>query len=132
MAELRRALRPELGHMVSFEGSLFHGGEPIVRGTRYVIAAFLYVDETRAAAQPHGAAAAADEPPCGSEEEPPCGSEEADARIVAATLARLRPLVTPPSEEESQSKRPRLEAGPGALVQAFEASAEATTFSFGF
>ena len=43
MAELRRALRPELGHMVSFEGSLFHGGEPIVRGTRYVIAAFLWV-----------------------------------------------------------------------------------------
>ena len=91
--------------MVSFEGSLFHGGEPIVRGTRYVIAAFLYVDETRAAAQRHGAAAAANEPPC--------GSEEADARVVAATLARLRPLVTPPSEEESQSKRPRLEAGPG-------------------
>ena len=29
--------------MVSFEGSLFHGGEPIVRGTRYVIAAFLWV-----------------------------------------------------------------------------------------
>ena len=111
--------------MVSFEGSLFHGGEPIVRGTRYVIAAFLYVDETRAAAPRHGAAAAA-------ADEPPCGSEEADARIVAATLARLRPLVTPPSEEESQSKRPRLEAGPGALVQAFEASAEATTFSFGF
>ena len=125
MAELRRALRPELGHMVSFEGSLFHGGEPIVRGTRYVIAAFLYVDETRAAAPRHGAAAAA-------ADEPPCGSEEADARIVAATLARLRPLVTPPSEGESQSKRPRLEAGPGALVQAFEASAEATTFSFGF
>jgi hypothetical protein len=124
VAELRRALRPELGHMVSFEGSLFHGGEPIVRGTRYVIAAFLYVDETRAAAPRHAAAAAADEPPC--------GSEEADARIVAATLARLRPLVTPPSEEETQSKRPRLEAGPGALVQAFEASAEATTFSFGF
>ena len=113
--------------MVSFEGSLFHGGEPIVRGTRYVIAAFLYVDETRAAAPRHAAAAAA-------ADEPPCGSEEADARIVAATLARLRPLVTPPSEEESQSKRPRLEAGPGpgALVQAFEASAEATTFSFGF
>ena len=125
MAELRRALRPELGHMVSFEGSLFHGGEPIVRGTRYVIAAFLYVDETRAAAPRHAAAAAA-------ADEPPCGSEEADARIVAANLARLRPLVTPPSEEESQSKRPRLEAGPGALVQAFEASAEATTFSFGF
>ena len=49
MAELRRALRPELGHMVSFEGSLFHGGEPIVRGTRYVIAAFLYVSQPAAA-----------------------------------------------------------------------------------
>ena len=30
VAELRRALRPERGHMVSFEGGLFHGGEPIV------------------------------------------------------------------------------------------------------
>ena len=68
MAELRRPLRPELGHMVSFEGSLFHGGEPIVRGTRYVIAAFLYVDETRGAAQQHGATATANEPPSGSDE----------------------------------------------------------------
>ena len=124
VAELRRALRPERGHMVSFEGGLFHGGEPIVRGTRYVIAAFLYVDETRGAAQEHGVTATADEPPS--------GSEEADARIVAATLAQLRPLVIPPSEEGAQSKRPRLEACPGALVQAFEASAEAATFSFGF
>ena len=124
VAELRRALRPERGHMVSFEGGLFHGGEPIVRGTRYVIAAFLYVDETRGAAQQHGATATASEPPS--------GSDEADARIVAATLAQLRPLVTPPSEEGPQSKRPRLEAGPGALVQAVEASAEAATFSFGF
>ena len=96
-----------------------------MRGTRYVIAAFLYVDETRGAVeQLLGGTATANEPPS--------GSEEADARIVAATLAQLRPLVTPPSEEELQSKRPRLEAGPGALVQAFEASAEATTFSFGF
>ena len=127
VAELRRALRPERGHLVSFEGGLFHGGEPIARGTRYVIAAFLYVDETREAAQ-HGATATA-------ANEPPSGGDEADARIVAAVLAQLRPpaaALAPPSDEGLQSKRPRLEAGAGALVQAFEACAEATTFTFGF
>ena len=30
---LGRALRPEKGHVVAFDGALLHGGEPIVQGT---------------------------------------------------------------------------------------------------
>ena len=43
-ADLREAVRPEQGHALAFDGSLFHGGEPIVRGVRYIIAAFLYTE----------------------------------------------------------------------------------------
>ena len=32
----------ESGAVISFEGSLLHGGHPITRGTRYIIVAFLY------------------------------------------------------------------------------------------
>lgn len=44
-ADLGRALSPRIGHVVAFDGEALHGGEPIVRGTRYIIAAFLYVDD---------------------------------------------------------------------------------------
>jgi hypothetical protein len=36
-------VQPRLGHAVAFPGALWHGGEPITRGRRYVIAAFLWV-----------------------------------------------------------------------------------------
>ena len=36
-------VRPRLGHAVAFPGALWHCGEPITRGRRYVIAAFLWV-----------------------------------------------------------------------------------------
>jgi hypothetical protein len=42
--EAGRAVRPERGCVVAFPGSLRHGGQPITRGVRYIIAAFLYVD----------------------------------------------------------------------------------------
>ena len=48
-------VRPDLGHAVAFPGGLWHGGEPITRGRRYVIAAFLWVAseaEAEAAAPP--------------------------------------------------------------------------------
>ena len=44
-ADLRRALSPSRGHVVAFDGNVLHGGEPIVSGRRYIIAAFLYVDD---------------------------------------------------------------------------------------
>jgi len=43
--ELGRSLQPGLGHVVSFLGDLKHGGDPITKGVRYIVAAFLYVDE---------------------------------------------------------------------------------------
>ena len=43
---LGRAVRPELGHAVAFRGDARHAGEPITHGTRYIVAAFLYLDET--------------------------------------------------------------------------------------
>ena len=48
-ADLQRALSPPVGHVVAFDGRALHGGEPIVRGTRYIIAAFLYVEDEDAA-----------------------------------------------------------------------------------
>ena len=45
---LGRAVRPELGHAVAFRGNARHAGEPITHGTRYIVAAFLYLDETLA------------------------------------------------------------------------------------
>jgi len=37
-------LRPDVGHVVCFPGSLRHAGHPITKGRRYVIAAFLWVE----------------------------------------------------------------------------------------
>lgn len=44
-ADLRRAVSPPIGHVIAFDGRALHGGEPIVRGTRYIVAAFLYVED---------------------------------------------------------------------------------------
>lgn len=43
-ADLRRAISPPVGHVIAFDGHALHGGEPVVRGTRYIVAAFLYID----------------------------------------------------------------------------------------
>ena len=38
--DLKRSIRPNMGHVVTFHGHLVHGGDPIIKGTRYIIAAF--------------------------------------------------------------------------------------------
>ena len=48
-ADLRRAVSPSVGHVIAFEGHALHGGEPIVQGTRYIIAAFLHVVDVQEA-----------------------------------------------------------------------------------
>ena len=40
--EIDRPLNCEAGGVIAFEGRLSHGGHPITRGQRYIIAAFLY------------------------------------------------------------------------------------------
>ena len=58
-ADLRRAVSPSVGHVIAFEGHALHGGEPIVQGTRYIIAAFLHVvDEERGEEEEEGGSAA--------------------------------------------------------------------------
>ena len=42
--ELGVAVRPGLGELVAFPGSLRHGGQAISRGVRYIVAAFLWVE----------------------------------------------------------------------------------------
>ena len=37
-------LRPEVGGVVLFPGSLRHGGHTITKGRRYMVAAFLWVE----------------------------------------------------------------------------------------
>ena len=47
--EMRRAIRPPKGSLIAFDGGkLLHGGEPVVAGTRYILAAFLYLKNARA------------------------------------------------------------------------------------
>lgn len=43
-ADLRSSISVPAGHVVAFEGSLFHSGAPVIKGTRYIIAAFLYIE----------------------------------------------------------------------------------------
>jgi hypothetical protein len=38
--DLKRAVQPGKGHLLSFKGDLLHGGDPLLSGTRYIIAAF--------------------------------------------------------------------------------------------
>jgi tetratricopeptide (TPR) repeat protein len=46
IADLGTSIRPGIGGVVSFRGdSLLHGGDPVVSGTRYIIVAFLYLDQ---------------------------------------------------------------------------------------
>lgn len=43
----------DVGQVLSFPGgSILHGGEPIVRGTRYILAVFAYIAGTPPAAPP--------------------------------------------------------------------------------
>ena len=41
---LGRAVRPERGHVLSFNGDLLHGGDPITWGVRYIVVAFTYIE----------------------------------------------------------------------------------------
>jgi hypothetical protein len=43
-AALRRAVRPKMGCCALFDGRALHGGAPTTAGTRYILAAFLYLD----------------------------------------------------------------------------------------
>ena len=48
--DLQRSFSPPKGGMVSFRGNqCLHGGNPVLEGTRYIIAVFLYLDEDLAA-----------------------------------------------------------------------------------
>ncbi|KAJ1635885.1 hypothetical protein T492DRAFT_902259 [Pavlovales sp. CCMP2436] len=42
-AHLGEAVGAEMGHVVSFDAHLLHGGDPITQGVRYIVAAFLYI-----------------------------------------------------------------------------------------
>lgn len=44
--QLGRPLKPDIGQVVSFCGNqVLHGGDPIIRGTRYIIVGFCYHDK---------------------------------------------------------------------------------------
>ena len=43
--EQRLLIRPNIGELVAFRSSLLHAGAPISRGTRYIIAAFLFISQ---------------------------------------------------------------------------------------
>ncbi|CAM9853492.1 unnamed protein product, partial [Ectocarpus fasciculatus] len=42
---LGRSLRPAEGHALSFRGGILHGGDPLLKGVRYIIACFCYYDD---------------------------------------------------------------------------------------
>lgn len=41
---LGRSLRPPEGHTLSFRGDILHGGDPLLKGVRYIIACFCYYE----------------------------------------------------------------------------------------
>ena len=43
-APVGETVRPGRGHVVAFKGGLQHGGSPVTRGTRYIVAAFLFAE----------------------------------------------------------------------------------------
>jgi hypothetical protein len=46
ICNLGKSYRPSVGGILTFRGDqIQHGGDPVVRGTRYVIVGFLYVDK---------------------------------------------------------------------------------------
>ena len=42
---LGRALRPLEDHVLAFRGDIMHGGDPVLKGVRYIIACFCYHDD---------------------------------------------------------------------------------------
>lgn len=54
LCDLGAAISPARGHLLSFEGNLLHGGDPVTNGIRYIAVAFTYAE--------HAAAAAAESP----------------------------------------------------------------------
>ena len=42
---LGRALRPPEGHALAFRGGVLHGGDPLLKGVRYIIACFCFYDQ---------------------------------------------------------------------------------------
>ncbi|CAM9972358.1 unnamed protein product [Ectocarpus sp. 12 AP-2014] len=42
---LGRSLRPAEGHALSFRGGILHGGDPLLKGVRYIVACFCYYDD---------------------------------------------------------------------------------------
>ena len=42
---LGRALRPLEDHVLAFRGDIMHGGDPLLKGVRYIIACFCYHDD---------------------------------------------------------------------------------------
>ena len=43
-APVGKTVRPGRGHVVAFKGGLQHGGSPVTRGVRYIVAAFLFAE----------------------------------------------------------------------------------------
>lgn len=68
-----------MGHVVSFLGDLKHGGDPITKGVRYIVAAFLYVEN--------------DDEACGCGTAPgsaPKSSKRRQAEVDSGRLKRVR------------------------------------------
>lgn len=111
VSPVRRSIRPQLGQVVAFDGGLFHGGEPIVRGTRYIIAAFLYVSQPAAAPAGDSAPAAAERQGCREE-------RGAKRQRTSSLFAELAP--------------PLCDADGSAWCAGGSASCATASFSFGF
>lgn len=63
----------DIGQVLSFPGgSILHGGEPIVRGTRYILAVFAYIAGTPAALRQPAATSSS------NPSKHPASAEEAD------------------------------------------------------
>ncbi|KAJ1466891.1 hypothetical protein T484DRAFT_1921969 [Baffinella frigidus] len=84
ICELGESLTPAKGHLLSFEGALLHGGDPVTRGTRYIAVAFCYAEPFAAAQQQ---SMKTEEPPRKRARAPDFRGEETLADVFAAADA---------------------------------------------
>ena len=46
-ASADETIRPDMGHVLTFDGNTLHGGAPVLSGTRYILAVFMYLTTTQ-------------------------------------------------------------------------------------
>lgn len=97
----------DIGQVLSFPGgSILHGGEPIVRGTRYILAVFAYIAGTPAAPRQPAAASSSKHPAASVEEADGGTAKRARVQAGAGFKDVCWKSQTQPADSESAAAEP--------------------------